>query len=212
MTERDLPLVATWLAEAHVQAWWRDPTAPARVEETYLPRLRGTVPTEMFTIVWRGEPVGFIQRYLLRDHPDWQRSLQPTGLTFGEAAGIDYAIGRADLISQGIGSLVVAAFSRALFDDHPDVERIVVAPQAENVASFRALEKAGYERRWVGQLDSDDPGDSGPPAVHVLERADLPSLGSGPPGACVVRAQLGLGAAGSRDARGVAGRRGRPCT
>lgn len=175
MTQDDLPLVAEWLAQEHVQRWWRDPAAPARVEGEYLPCLRGTEPTEMFTIVWRDEPVGFVQRYLLRDHPDWERSLQPTGLTFGEAAGIDYAIGRVDLVGQGIGSLVVSSFSRTLFDDHPDVDRIVVTPQAENVASCRILEKAGYERRWDGLLDSDDPGDSGPAALHVLERASLPS-------------------------------------
>lgn len=175
MTEQDLPLVAEWLAAEHVQRWWRDPTAPARVEEEYLPRLHGSEPTEMFTIIWRDEPVGFVQRYLLRDHPDWERSLRPTGLRFGEAAGIDYAIGRVDLVGRGIGALVVSSFSRALFDDHPDVERIVVAPQADNVASCRILGKAGYERRWEGLLDSDDPGDSGPAAVHVLERSSLPS-------------------------------------
>jgi aminoglycoside 6'-N-acetyltransferase len=176
MTEADLPLVSEWLAEAHLQRWWRDPGAPAGVEDKYLPRLRGDEPTEMFTIVWRQEPVGFVQRYLLRDHPDWRRTLEDaTGSPFEDAAGIDYAIGRPDLIGRGIGGLVVASFSRRLFDDLPETDRIVVTPQAENVASCRVLEKAGYELRWKGMLDSDDPGDAGPAALYVLERSAMPT-------------------------------------
>ena len=89
MVEADLSLVSSWLAEKHLQRWWRDPSAPARVEEKYLPRLRGAEPTEMFTIVWRGEPVGFAQRYRLRDHPAWERTLQQaTGEVFGEADAV----------------------------------------------------------------------------------------------------------------------------
>lgn len=101
MLEDDLRLVATWLAEEHVQRWWRDPPAPLRVEEKYRPRLLGAEPTEMFVILHAGEPIGLIQRYLMRDHPDWVRSLQPSGQVFEEAAGIDYAIGRAPATSFG---------------------------------------------------------------------------------------------------------------
>lgn len=170
MREDDLSSVAQWLSEEHVQRWWRDPSAPLRVEEKYLPRLHGTEPTEMFVILHAEEPVGLIQRYLMRDHPDWERSLLPSGQVFQEAAGIDYAIGRTDLIGRGIGSAVIAAFSGRLFEAFPEVTDIVVTPQAENVASCRVLEKAGYERRWTGRLDSDDPSDAGPAAMYVLPR------------------------------------------
>lgn len=150
MREDDLPLVASWLSEEHVQRWWRDPSAPSRVEEKYLPRIRGAEPTEMFVILRADEPIGLIQRYLVGDHPDWVRSLSSSGQVFDQAAGIDYAIGRADLIGRGIGSTVVAWFSRALLESFPEVTDIVVTPQAANVASCRVLEKAGYERRWTG--------------------------------------------------------------
>jgi aminoglycoside 6'-N-acetyltransferase len=170
MREEDLPLVASWLAEEHVQRWWRNPSAPSLVEQKYLPRIRGVEPTEMFVILDADEPIGLIQRSLVRDHPDRVRSLAPSGQVFEEVAGIDYAIGRADLIGRGIGSAVVAAFSEALFEAFPDVTDIVVTPQAANAASCRVLEKAGYERRWTGMLDSDDPGDEGPAALYVLAR------------------------------------------
>jgi aminoglycoside 6'-N-acetyltransferase len=171
MRENDLPLVATWLAEQHVQRWWRDSSAPLKVEEKYLPRIAGVEPTEMFVILHDDEPIGFIQRYLMRHHPDWARSLAPSGLVFDEAAGIDYAIGRPEMVGRGIGSAVVAAFSQALLEAFQDVTDIVVTPQAANAASCRVLEKAGYERRWTGLLDSDDPGDAGLAAMYVLTRA-----------------------------------------
>jgi aminoglycoside 6'-N-acetyltransferase len=171
MREEDLALLATWLAEEHVQRWWRDPSAPQHVEEKYLPRLRGAEPTEMFVILHADEPVGFIQRYLMRNHPDWARTLSSTGQVFREAAGIDYAIGRSDLVGRGIGSAVVAAFSESLFEELADVTDIVVTPQAANVASCRILEKAGYRRRWTGLLDSEDPGDAGPAGMYVLKRS-----------------------------------------
>lgn len=170
MTEGDLPLVAAWLRAEHVQAWWRDPSAPERVEQKYLPRIRGEEPTEMFVILWHDEPVGMIQRYLLEDHPDWQRTLASTGQTFGSAAGIDYAIGVADLVGRGLGSKAVDAFSRDLFLAYPEVDEIVVTPQAANRPSCRVLEKAGYDLSWTGMLDSTDPGDAGLAALYVLRR------------------------------------------
>jgi aminoglycoside 6'-N-acetyltransferase len=139
MREDDLALMATWLAEEHVQRWGRDPSAPQHVEEKYLPRLRGAEPTEMFVILHADEPIGFIQRYLMRNHPDGARTLYSTGQVFDEAAGIDYAIGRSDLVGRGIGSAVVAAFSESLFESvlgAPDVE--ASRPHGGSIARDRA--------------------------------------------------------------------------
>lgn len=170
MTEGDLPLIAAWLREEHVQEWWKDPSAPEGVEAKYLPRINGVDPTEMLIIVWEGRDVGMIQRYRMCDHPGWKRSLAPSGLTFSAAAGIDYMIGVRNLIGRGIGSAVVATFSADVFARHPDVGEIVVTPQAANRASCRVLEKAGYRLAWTGMLDSNDPSDAGPAALYVLDR------------------------------------------
>jgi aminoglycoside 6'-N-acetyltransferase len=170
MVVADLPMLADWLREEHVQLWWKDPTAPDNVEAHYLPRITGLDPTEMFVIVWEGQDVGMLQRYRLDDNPDWQRSLVPSGLSFGMAAGIDYAIGIPELIGRGIGSAAIAAFSASVFERYPDVERIVVTPQTANRASCRVLEKAGYVLTWTGALDSDDPSDAGPAALYIVSR------------------------------------------
>ncbi|HWB36124.1 MAG TPA: hypothetical protein VHA75_08875 [Rugosimonospora sp.] len=46
----------------------------------------------------------------------------------------------------------------------------MAAPQLANVASWRALERAGFSRLWAGQLDSDDPADAGPAYVYAVDR------------------------------------------
>jgi aminoglycoside 6'-N-acetyltransferase len=170
MVERDLPMLADWLREEHVQQWWKDPDAADDVVAHYLPRILGIDPTEMFVIVWEGRDIGMLQRYRLDDNPDWECSLAPSRLSFGIAAGIDYAIGVPELIGRGIGSTAIAAFSAEVFKRHPDVERIVVTPQAANRASCRILEKAGYALTWTGVLDSDDPADAGQAALYILNR------------------------------------------
>jgi aminoglycoside 6'-N-acetyltransferase len=51
-----------------------------------------------------------------------------------------------------------------------DIDVIVAAPQADNRASHRALEKAGFPLADERQLDSDDPSDAGPSAIYTLTR------------------------------------------
>jgi aminoglycoside 6'-N-acetyltransferase len=85
------------------------------------------------------------------------------------AAGIDYLIGEPDLVGRGVGSAVIAAFSPLVFQWRP-VETIVVTVQQANVASWRILEKAGYQRIWSGELESPDPSDDGPEHVYLLTR------------------------------------------
>lgn len=170
MIEDDLAQVAEWLAEPHVQQWWRDPDAPRQVREKYLPRIRGDERTEMFIMTADGADAGFVQRYRISDHPTWAAALRRAGLDLAPAAGIDYVIGDRRFVGRGVGSAAVQQFSGLLFDDYADVEYVIVTPQASNRASCRVLEKAGYQLRWVGHLESDDPSDAGPAAAYVLER------------------------------------------
>ncbi len=62
---------------------------------------------------------------------------------------------------------MIRGFTDKLFDELDDITSIAVTPQRANVASCRVLEKAGYERRWVGMLDSDDPSDDGETSLYT---------------------------------------------
>lgn len=159
----DLPLLARWQSQPHVARWWRQSSDLATMTTKYLPRIKGEVDTEVFVIVLDGRPVGLIQRYRHRAHPEWDRAVG-----IADAAGIDYYLGEPETVGRGIGSQAIRVFARDTLAHYADVHCVVAAPQQANVASWRALEKAGFVREWAGILDSDDPSDEGPAYIYVL--------------------------------------------
>jgi aminoglycoside 6'-N-acetyltransferase len=104
-----------------------------------------------------------IQRYRHCDHPDWDRAV---GIP--NAGGIDYYIGEPDHLRRGVGSAAIAAFAIDTLHRYPDIDWVVAAPQQANVASWRALEGAGFVRIWSGTIYSDDPSDARPAFDAVL--------------------------------------------
>jgi aminoglycoside 6'-N-acetyltransferase len=170
LTESDLARLSRWLAEPHVAAWWPDRADLESVRAEYMPCIDGTDPAEVFVIEVAGQPAGLIERYLVADDPDWARAVQATGAVSGGAVGIDYLIGEPALTGQGFGTAAITAITASAFGRYPDASAVVAAPQQANVASWRALERAGYRRWWGGQLDSDDPGDAGPAYLYGIRR------------------------------------------
>ena len=161
----DFPLVGRWIAAPHVQRWWTEPSDAASVEARYGPSVDGGDPTRVFLIEVHGQPIGLIQRYRNRDTPEWDRAVG-----IAAAAGIDYLIGETDWIGRGVGAAAIRAFTATVWEAYPEVEVVTAAPQQANVASWRALERAGYARVWAGTLDSDDPSDGGPAFVYACTR------------------------------------------
>jgi aminoglycoside 6'-N-acetyltransferase len=150
----------------HVEPWWREPYDAGSIEKSYGACVDGLDPTELFVIEREGRPTGFIQCYLLDDNPSWKSSLAPTG-EHEKAVGIDYLIGDEALTGIGLGPEIIYAFVELTWHRYPSASEIVVAVQQDNRRSWRALEKAGFERTWSGDLESDDPSDAGPNFVYV---------------------------------------------
>jgi Siderophore biosynthesis protein domain. len=70
----ELPLLHEWLARPHVARWWNEGERTLdQVVAHYLPALEGTDPTDHFMVVLDGRPVGFMETYLIADHPEWER-------------------------------------------------------------------------------------------------------------------------------------------
>jgi len=161
----DFPDVSRWLAAPHVARWWQRPADLASIERAYGPSVNGTDPTELFVIEVAGAPAGLIQRYRLADYPAWERAVD-----VASAAGIDYLVGEERQTRKGVASGAIRDFTDLVFERYPEVETVVAAPQQENLASWKALENAGYERHWEGQLDSDDPSDAGLSFVYIRRR------------------------------------------
>jgi aminoglycoside 6'-N-acetyltransferase len=174
LTRGDLPMLAEWLGRPHVEQWWQEEHTLAAVEARYGPSLDGTDPTELFVVERDGEPMGFIQRYLLADNPSWVGSLAPTGAP-ANAAGIDYLVAAVDQLGHGLGPELIGRFVAATWVRYPDIEAIVVDVDQRNRRSWRALEKVGFGRIWSGHIEADDPSDSGPAHVYAVHRPPTPT-------------------------------------
>lgn len=161
----DLPLLAQWLSHDFVHIWWQEASDLPSVEAKYAPRVGGEADAQVFIIELDDRPVGMIQHYRMADHPEWEAAVKVP-----DAAGIDYLLGEIDVVGRQVGSTAISRFVALVFDAYPDLDAVVAAPQQANVASWRALEKAGFTRLWSGMLDSDEPEDEGPAHVYVIRR------------------------------------------
>lgn len=159
----DLEVLHRWLNEPGVVHWWEgnDVSWPA-VVAAYGPDRDDT--TEHYLALVDGSPVGWIQCYAPDDDDEdaaqWYRLGVPRS-----TAGIDYLVGEPSARGTGLGSAMIRAFvDQVVFATHPDWTHVAASPFAANVASCRALEKAGF--RFIGTFDDPD----GPCSVYVCGR------------------------------------------
>ena len=157
--ERDLDLVARWLARPHVARWW--PDAKQQVEK--IRRWREEPWIAPYLILLDRRPVGHIQTYDPEPAPDGDCYGQPSG-----TRGIDLFIGEADLIGQGHGTAVIRQMAERLLAE-PGVVRVIGDPAPDNRASIRAFEKAGF--RDTGEIELPD----GPARLMVLSAVTDPA-------------------------------------
>ncbi|GAA4305657.1 GNAT family N-acetyltransferase [Klenkia terrae] len=165
----DLGLLAAWLAEPLVARWWA--VDPGEVEARYGPSIDGTDPTALYLGLTDGEPFGFVQVYRFADEPSYVAELAPVHPVPAGALSIDYLVGTAGHRGRGLGAGLVRAAVQRGFADHPDAQDVVVPVHAENRASWRALEAAGFTRVAEGELEPDNPADT---RAHVVYRRHRP--------------------------------------
>jgi aminoglycoside 6'-N-acetyltransferase len=158
----DLGLMYEWLRREHVRRWWDEHESYESVARHYLPAIEGRRPVNLYLILLDGRPVGFIQAYLVADHPEFAARV---GLGAG-VAGVDLFVGEEELTGKGLGSEVIRAFVRDVVFAEPATIACIADPDVRNAASIRAFEKAGFRR--VGEFL--DPSDRQLHALVRLER------------------------------------------
>ncbi len=170
----DFPKLVDWINSPHVARFWDGQTDLAAVTKKYGPRTESDTKTHVFIANLNDVPIGMIQCYRHADSPDWDATV---GIK--NAAGIDYLIGNLDFVGQGIGPLIIAEMVKHAFELYPDIEVVVSAPQQDNKASCRALEKAGFSLIESRKLDSDCISDAGVSCIYFRTRSgafsDTPS-------------------------------------
>lgn len=167
----DLPLLASWLAEPHVARWWNHETSPEAVERDFGPAMRDEEPAEDLLVSCDGEPVGLMQRCRWHDYPEYVVEIAGILTVPPGAVTIDYLIGRPADTGRGLGTRMIAAAVADVWRRYPDAPAVVVPVVAANRASWRALERAGFDRAASGNLQPDNPVD---PPLHHVYRIDRP--------------------------------------
>jgi RimJ/RimL family protein N-acetyltransferase len=157
----DLRLLHGWLGREHVRRWWDEHETYEEVVEHYLPAIEGRRPTDLYLILLDDRPVGFIQSYLVADHPDFGALV---GLGAG-VAGVDLFVGEEELTGKGLGTDVLRAFVRDVVFAEPGTTACIADPDVRNAASLRAFEKANFRR--VGEFVDPEDGQ-----LHAVVRLD----------------------------------------
>ncbi|MGW2396288.1 GNAT family N-acetyltransferase [Kitasatospora sp. NPDC001664] len=174
LTTADFPLLAEWLARPHVARWWNHETSPEAVERDFGPAARGEEPSEDLLVAVDGEPVALVQRCWIADYPQYMGELADQAEIPERAMTLDYLIGGPERTGQGIGTRILRAVAEATWTDHPTATALVIPVHADNRASWRALEKAGFHRYVEADLEPDNPADDRRHYVYRLDRPQGP--------------------------------------
>jgi aminoglycoside 6'-N-acetyltransferase len=162
LNEDDLPLLHGWLQREHIRRWWDKHETYDQVVEHYLPAIRGHDPTDLYVIEVGGEAAGFIETYLVSDYAEYE-AVVGTG---AGVAGVDLFLADAAQTGRGLGSKVLTEFVNDVVFATPTTKACIAGPDADNAASIRAFEKAGFTavRKFHEPQDQN--------RLHVLMRRD----------------------------------------
>jgi RimJ/RimL family protein N-acetyltransferase len=134
----DIEPLLDWLEAPHVKAWWGVESAKTN-RLKYQSRLLADALTRVFIIQVDHKPAGMIQCYRHSDYPDCDSEIG-----IDNAIGIDYLIATPELTGKGIGTQAIKMMTRMALTLFPSLTTVVASPHKENIASRRALEKAGF--------------------------------------------------------------------
>jgi len=173
----DFALLGEWLATPHVARWWADNPSAAAIEADYGGCVDGTETADVFIACRDARPIGLMQRYRLDAYPQYIEELADLIAVPAAAYSIDYFLGPADVLGQGLGSRMIRAFTAGLWQDDPCASCVIVPTNTLNRASWRSLERAGFARVASGDLTPDNPIDD---AAHFIYRINRPGAGIDP--------------------------------
>ncbi|MGX5800724.1 GNAT family N-acetyltransferase [Bradyrhizobium sp. Arg314] len=141
VTPKDLPMIAGWLREPHVAAWWDDPEKEIAGIGEHI----DSVSVEPLIVELDGRPIAYLQSYDPHMEDDHPYADQPFG-----TLGVDLSIGPPELVGIGHGSAILRQFAEELFEE--GAPRVIIDPHPGNGRAIRAYEKAGF--RPIGRRHS----------------------------------------------------------
>lgn len=145
LDEAHLPLLHEWLCRPHVAERWGEAEPVDELREDFL----SGGGTRAFIAHRAGEPVGFVQSYVVMDSGEgwWQDETDPG------ARGIDLFLAHEARLNQELGRAMLRAFVDRLFAD-PAVTVVQIDPAPDNLRAIRCFAAAGFEA--VGEVVTPD--------------------------------------------------------
>lgn len=174
LARSDFPLLSHWLAQPHVARWWAADPSPDAIEAAYGTSVDGTEPSDAFIASRNATPVGLVQRYRWEAYPSYVDEVAPIMTVPAHAVSIDYLVGPPEALRRGWGAQMLQAFVQTIWLDDPQTPAIVVPVHADNTASWRVLERAGFTRVASGLLVPDNPIDNQNHHIYRLDRPATP--------------------------------------
>ena len=167
-------MLAEWLREPQVARWWNHETTLEAVERDFGASTRGEEPGEDLLVLLDGanRPAAALGDLRL---PRGSHGIPAVIEVPVGAVELDYFIADPALRGRGLKSRMIAAAVEDTWNSYSDAPAVLVAVVAANVASWRALEKAGLKRVAEGPMSPDNPIDD---ALHYIYRVDRPGAAS----------------------------------
>jgi RimJ/RimL family protein N-acetyltransferase len=163
----DLSLMYRWLQQPAILEWWWGgvPPAYAAVEAKYSARIRGEEPTDPYLILSDDQPIGYIQAYMIADHPEYAAQIAADA----DAAGVDLFIGAMAYLHRGLGSHILRSFLREIVFGTMGAGSCIIGPDERNAIAIRAYEKAGFRYLKTVHIPDED----APEYLMCITSADL---------------------------------------
>lgn len=174
LSRSEFQLLGHWLSEPLVARWWNHETSASAIERDFGAAVDGLEPTSLLIAELDATPFGLIQHYPIAGDSDYLAELASVCQLPAGAVGIDYLIGVPELRGRGLGTAMIAACLEVIWAERGDAPAVIVAVHAENRASWRALERAGFRRLAEGELRPDNPIDSRDHYVYGFNRPGPP--------------------------------------
>ena len=170
----DLPLLHRWLSDGPAREWYaRREMTYEEVEEHFRAYISGARPTHAFLALYEGEPIAYLQYYLIRDYPEYSRQIRECPC----CAGVDVFIGDQRFLHRGLGAPMLRRFLAEVVFAETDAECCLVGPDETNRAAIRCYEKAGFA--FVKRVQAE--GEPHPGHLMRVERAALLPAADGTP-------------------------------
>jgi aminoglycoside 6'-N-acetyltransferase len=167
LTRDDLEMMLRWLSDPDVAAWYEEgELTPAGIETSYGPTIDGREPVRGFIFLIDDRPAGYIQSYVLGDHPEYlaQIDLEP------DVVSTDLFIGDPAYRNRGWGAPVLRAFHRQIVFGEMGARMATIMPSSRNERAIAAYRKAGFTWARVVRVFDPDTGKTDDEVIMLLSR------------------------------------------